>query len=193
MELLVLGSLWFAFLVIYPLAYILMRSEKIRPEEKGLIKRWLFNFNLSFKEPIKTVLIPIASSAALALVLHMFTHEYGLVTYNIPQFFLFSLFVFVVGEEIIYRGWIISGLLNFRNSWTLEGMLQNNKKGVGVVIIVLMSAFAFAMMHTERVTPFLYGLLIGGFFIWENKNIVPGIFVHLTANAMVALFYFGIL
>lgn len=194
MELLVLGIIWALFLVVYSISFFLMRSERVTPENRDFIHRWLFSYKLSFEKPVQTVFFPIASSALLALLLKSFIMDYGLVVYDIPQIFLLSLFVFVIGEEIIYRGWMINGFLNLRSGWTLgEYAPQSFKDKVGLVLLVVFGAAIFALAHTEPVTPFLYGILMGGMFLHTKNNLAPCLLVHFTANFMVMLFFLNIL
>ncbi|MCD4740768.1 CPBP family intramembrane metalloprotease [archaeon] len=194
MELLALGLVWIMFLLFYPLSFFLMRSERVSPENRDFIHRWLFNFRFSFEKPIQNVVFPAIASIGMAFALKDLIVQYGLSTYSLPQIFLFSLFIFVVGEEIIYRGWIIPALLNIRSGWTLgEYAVPTITDRVSLVLLVVLGAAVFALAHTEPITPFLFGLLMGGMFITSKKNLVPSLTVHFTANFMVMLFFLNII
>lgn len=194
MELLALGIIWIVFLILYSIAFILMRSENVTPENRDFIYRWLFNFRFSFKNPVKTVFLPTLISAGLALWLKDLIMNQGLVVHQLPQVFLLSLFIFVIGEEIIYRGWIIPALLNIRSGWSLgEYAPQTFTDKLSIFLLVILGAGVFALAHQEPMTPFIYGSLMGMFFIGSKRNLVPSLCMHFTANFMVMLFFLGIL
>lgn len=79
-----------------------------------------------------------------------------------------------IGEEIVFRGILLGGLLKTRcRTW----------------IAILISALVFASFHgfgANFVTAMLFGILVGWLY-WRTGSIIPGIIIHITNNSLTAI------
>lgn len=88
-------------------------------------------------------------------------------------------FVPAVCEELVFRGVIFNGLMQYTN-------LKENKKN-RVWIAIIGSALLFSLIHgsiEQTIYPIIFGIVLG-ILAYKTKSIVPGMVAHFVNNAFV--------
>ena len=88
-------------------------------------------------------------------------------------------FVPAVCEELVFRGVIFNGLMQYKN-------LNKNKKNRAWIAIIG-SALLFALIHgsiEQTIYPIIFGIVLA-LLAYKTKSVVPGIIAHFANNAFV--------
>lgn len=88
-------------------------------------------------------------------------------------------FVPAVCEELVFRGVIFNGLMQYSN-------LKESKKN-RVWIAIIGSALLFSLIHgsiEQTIYPIIFGIVLG-ILAYKTKSIVPGMIAHFVNNAFV--------
>lgn len=143
-----------------------------------------FTFNLGLKNYITLILITLISVIGMSYFLTIFDEFFEFIGYTqntdlplpLDNFGWYALSVLLlavlpsIGEELLFRGIIFSGLKQYGNK-----------------IAIIGSALLFALIHSspiQTVYPFLFGLILS-ISVYKTNSLFASIFIHFLNNFIV--------
>ena len=135
-----------------------------------------FDFRNRIHDAIAGVLIPVVILGMVTLLLYFSGNlEWADISFEATHFVagLFIMIIVAIGEEIVFRGYILNNLLQSVNRWLALGI----------------SALLFAMMHSNNpevtiisvLNLFVAGILLGLNYIF-TRNLYFAILLHTSWN-----------
>ncbi|MCX6771534.1 MAG: CPBP family intramembrane metalloprotease [Candidatus Micrarchaeota archaeon] len=186
--------------------YIASKPEPKSPEFRlvyGLCKQ----IRLKYDSMQSTVLIPVFLALFMFSVLFLLvliTRQNYFVGFGYPTALaLFTSSILApINEEIVFRGLIfwIQGVTLATVIWNFSDRIKKKSKFVayaplpqnGVYLMLLIQAALFSFLHFDgNMVIFLFkmlsGLISGGLFYFNNKNLLPAMVFHSLSNTMIIL------
>jgi membrane protease YdiL (CAAX protease family) len=147
----------------------------------------LFNLKLMLDEIFEFIGLNKMELKQLYGILLLFSLAIYVVYFTVPLMFqvsilfLYAILLAPIAEEIVFRGFIISKLMDIfknENKWIV---------GAGATIC---SSLIFTFMHEGSLPPrFLTGLLLGSIYLFKwRKNLFYSITAHTLLNAYTVIF-----
>jgi len=203
--------------VIYPtltslvLIFLYFKFIATKPEPKSPHFRLVYDLckkiRLRYDSAQSTVLVPLFLALiefSILILLAILTRQNYVKGFGYPTVLaLFTSGVLApINEEIAFRGlifWVL-GITLATLIWNIGSLIKKKdrfleyqalpKNGIYVMLVIQAAMFSFLHFDANAVLfmfKMLSGLICGGLFYFNNKNLAPAIVFHGISNAMVIL------